>query len=117
MFQQDNLDNSLLPTLWEQIGESPSLFQNECVPVHKARPIKARLGAFGVAWPIQRPDFNPMEHLWYELERRLQARPFLSDISVSHHKCWINGQKFPQSENRVERQKNGAGVYSLMLLD
>ncbi|KAL0182604.1 hypothetical protein M9458_021979, partial [Cirrhinus mrigala] len=33
---QDILDNSMLPTLWEQFGAGPFLFQHDCAPVHKA---------------------------------------------------------------------------------
>ena len=35
MFQQTILDNSMLPTLWEQFGEGSFLFQHGCGPVHK----------------------------------------------------------------------------------
>ncbi|KAK3524848.1 hypothetical protein QTP86_007847 [Hemibagrus guttatus] len=31
------LDNFILPTLWEQFGDDPFLFQHDCTPVHKAR--------------------------------------------------------------------------------
>ncbi|KAK3537480.1 hypothetical protein QTP70_012106 [Hemibagrus guttatus] len=34
---QDILDNFMLPTLWEQFGDGPFLFQHDCTPVHKAR--------------------------------------------------------------------------------
>ncbi|KAK3522871.1 hypothetical protein QTP86_005687 [Hemibagrus guttatus] len=34
---QDILDNFMLPTLWEQFGDDPFLFQHDCTPVHKAR--------------------------------------------------------------------------------
>ena len=37
---QDILDNFMLPTLWEQFGDGPFLFQQDCVPAHKARSIK-----------------------------------------------------------------------------
>jgi len=46
--------------------------------VHKARSIKTWLEEFGVEeldWPSLSPDLNPIEHLWEELECRLQARP------------------------------------------
>ncbi|KAK3562750.1 hypothetical protein QTP86_006967 [Hemibagrus guttatus] len=34
---QDILDNFMLPTLWEQFGDDPFLFQHDCTPVTKAR--------------------------------------------------------------------------------
>ncbi|KAK3532034.1 hypothetical protein QTP86_003478 [Hemibagrus guttatus] len=34
---QDILENFMLPTLWEQFGDDPFLFQHDCAPVHKAR--------------------------------------------------------------------------------
>jgi len=36
---QDILDNFILPTLWEQFGDGPFLFQHDYAPVHKARSI------------------------------------------------------------------------------
>jgi hypothetical protein len=34
------LDNSVLPTLWQQFGEGPFLFHYDNCPVHKARSIQ-----------------------------------------------------------------------------
>ena len=68
----------MLPTLWEQFGDGPFLFQHDCAPVHKARSIKTWMRKFGVdelERPAQSPDINPIEHLWDELEWRLRARP------------------------------------------
>ena len=67
----------MLPTLWKQFGDGPFLFQHECAPEHKARPIKTWMSKFGLEkldWPAQSPDLNPIEHLWDELEQRLRAR-------------------------------------------
>ena len=71
---QDILENFMLPTLWEQFGDGPFLFQHGCTPVHKARSIKTWMSEFGVEeldWPAQSPDLNPIEHLWDSFECRL----------------------------------------------
>ncbi|KAL0187606.1 hypothetical protein M9458_014705, partial [Cirrhinus mrigala] len=51
---QNVLDNSMLPTLWEQFGAGPFIFQHDCAPVHKARSIKTWMTESGVDeldWP------------------------------------------------------------------
>ena len=74
----DILDDSVLPTLWQQFGEGPLLFQHYNAPVHKARSIQkwfVEIGVEELDWPAQSPDIKPIEHLWDELECRLRARP------------------------------------------
>ena len=66
---QDILDNFMLPTLWEQFGDGPFLFKDDCAPVRKAMSIKIWMSKFGVEelhWFAQNPDLNPVEHLWDE---------------------------------------------------
>lgn len=49
-----------------------------CTPVEKVKSIKIRMGKFGVCeleWPAKNSNLNHAEHLWDELERRLQAKP------------------------------------------
>ena len=55
----DILDDSLLPTLWQQFGEGPFLFQHDNAPVHKARFIQKWVVEIGVEeldWVAQGPD-------------------------------------------------------------
>ncbi|KAK3507034.1 hypothetical protein QTP70_001219, partial [Hemibagrus guttatus] len=82
---QDILDNFILPTLWEQFGDDPFLFQHDCTPVTKASSIKTWMSEFGVEeldCPAQSPDLNPIEHLWDELEQGTASQAFSSNISA-----------------------------------
>jgi hypothetical protein len=88
----DNND-SVLPTLWQQFGERPLLFQYDNVPVHKARSIQKWLVEFGVEdldWPAQSPDLNPNEYLCDELE-----------CPTSLMLLRLNGSKSPQQCSNI----------------
>jgi hypothetical protein len=59
-------DDFVLPTLWQQFGEGPFLFQLDNTPVHKARSIQKWFVDIVVEeldWSPQSPDLNPIEHL------------------------------------------------------
>ena len=62
----DILDNSVLPTLWQQFGDGPFLIQHCNAPVHKARSIQkwfVEIGVEELDWPAQNTGLNPIEHV------------------------------------------------------
>ena len=59
----DILDDSMLPTLWQQFEEGPFLFQHDNASVHKARSVQkwfVKIGVEELDWPAQSPDLNPI---------------------------------------------------------
>jgi hypothetical protein len=61
----DILDDSVLPTLSQQFGEGPFLFQLDNALVHKVSSIQkwfVKIVVEELDWSAQSPDRNPIEH-------------------------------------------------------
>ncbi|KAJ8897734.1 hypothetical protein PR048_003084 [Dryococelus australis] len=75
------LDNEVLPTLWRFYGMNPCYFHDPSARCHVSRATMQWYADSNVRrldWPAHSPDFNPIEQLWNELDRRVrvrQARP------------------------------------------
>ena len=77
----DILEAYVLPTLWQQFGEGPFLFQHDHAPMHKARSMLkwfVEIDLEELDWAAQSPDLNPIEHIGDELDcepniRRVKA--------------------------------------------
>jgi hypothetical protein len=67
----DILYDSVVPTLWQQFGEGPFLYQHSNAHVHKARSVYkwfVEISVEDLDWPAQSPDLKPLKHLWDVLE-------------------------------------------------
>ena len=92
----DILDDSVLPTLWQQFGEGSFLFQHDNSPVHK--PEMVCRSVWKNLTGLHSPDLN----LCDELERWLWARPNrpTSAPDLPYARGW-NGSKYQQQRSNI----------------
>jgi hypothetical protein len=72
------LTHCILSTVEDQFSDDDCLYQHDSAPCHKSGSIREWYADNNIPemdWPAQRPDLNPTEHLWDELEHRLCSRP------------------------------------------
>ena len=101
----DIIDTSALPTLWQQFGEGPFLFQRDNVPVHKARSIKKLF--VEIVWKnltsLHRALTSTPSYT-FGMNWNADSEPGL----IAHHQCptslmllWLNGSKSPQQCSNI----------------
>ena len=70
------------------------LFQKDNAHVHTASSTRAYFeykGIVTIEHPPNSPDLNPIEHLWYGIEKKLRQNPAIStpDLSRKNQAIWV----------------------------
>ena len=72
------IDNAINDGMLPFFNQHPNaILMHDNAPPHTAFATRTHLRNLGIPvlpWPSKSPDINPIEHIWDELERRLQAR-------------------------------------------
>ncbi|GFW79526.1 transposable element Tcb1 transposase [Trichonephila clavipes] len=79
------LQNKLLPTARDLLGNQSWIFQDDNAPCHRAKVVQKWLEDQTVNrmnWSGQSPDLNPIENLWFKIGY---------EISNDEAHFWLNG--------------------------
>ena len=74
---RDEIIGPLVLPFWRRHGPGIT-FQHDNVWPHIARLVRDSLQRNNVnviPWPARSPDLSPIEHTWYEMDRRLRRQP------------------------------------------
>lgn len=88
------LEKGLIPSKDRIAPESGKwIFQQDGARCHTAKRIKNwfdQKGFTTIPWPANSPDLNPIEHLWAEIDKKLDNNPpkTLAELEVALTKLW-----------------------------
>ncbi|GFU23730.1 transposable element Tcb1 transposase [Trichonephila clavipes] len=71
------LQNKLLPTARDLLGNQSWIFQDDNAPCHRLKVVQKWLEDHTVNrmnWPGHSPDLNPIESLWFKLVMKFQRK-------------------------------------------
>lgn len=86
----------MLPTLWEQFGDGPFLFQRDCAPVHKDE----CAGLSGSSTPNSKIPINTLLTLVQSLPRRVEAVR-AADGGPTSYSTYGSGMWWVEGERRI----------------
>ena len=103
----------------DTLGEDQFFMDDNC-PIHRSKEIKQWLHYNGIVkefWPPYSPDFNPIEIVWAQMKRELNAMHLIPDtLEESVYSVWNNvkdsfiGKLYSSMPNRISQCIRNSGV-------
>ncbi|GFU71790.1 transposable element Tcb1 transposase [Trichonephila clavipes] len=78
------LQNKLLPTARDFLGNQSWIFQDDNAPCHRAKVVQKWLEDHTVnimIWPGQSPGLNPIESLWFKIGYEISKKNLQTNVN------------------------------------